>query len=132
MTHYGDARGKAQARGSDPTLITELDNLGAALWAVLSKSSHSDAAVAVLKIGNRAGGMTAPGPKRRKTTSARMSAIEGISGRVLLDLSLAVHQQISDSAGAVAVTVEEQTRAVASGINRASAEARTSAESMSR
>jgi methyl-accepting chemotaxis protein len=47
----------------------------------------------------------------------------------------AIIEEISQIAGTVAVTVEEQNRAVASiseGVNRASTEARTSAESMSR
>ena len=74
-------------------------------------------------------------------------ATEEIAGQVgaiqsaVADAASAIEQvntiieEISDIAGTVAVTVEEQNRAVASiseGVNRASAEARTSAESMSR
>jgi methyl-accepting chemotaxis protein len=74
-------------------------------------------------------------------------ATEEIAGQVgaiqsaVADAAHAIEQvntiieEISHIAGTVAVTVEEQNRAVASiseGVNRASAEARTSAESMSR
>jgi methyl-accepting chemotaxis protein len=128
-TRIGEVVGLIQAIAGQTNLL--------ALNATIEAARAGDAGKGFAVVASEVKSLAGQTAKATEEIAGQVGAIQS----AVADAAHAIEQvntiieEISQIAGTVAVTVEEQNRAVASiseGVNRASTEARTSAESMSR
>jgi methyl-accepting chemotaxis protein len=144
-----DARRTAHTMSELGVAATRIGEVVGLIQAIAGQTNllALNATIEAARAGEAGKGFAVVASEVKSLAGQTAKATEEIAGQVgaiqsaVADAAHAIEQvntvieQISHIAGTVAVTVEEQNRAVASiseGVNRASTEARTSAESMSR